>query len=498
MHVTDQQVRKLFMEHQKCGQIGLAAMKAGMNRDTAAAYIHGGQLPSAQAMDRDWRTRPDPFAASWPAAEAMLLAAPELEAKALFDWFCDQHPGVHHEGQLRTFQRHVRQWRALHGPEKEVYFSQVHRPGVRMETDFTCMNALAVTIGREPFPHLLCHSVLTYSNWEWGTIAQSESLLALRHGLQTTLVQLGHVPAQQWTDHSTAATHELGGDERGQRGFNRGYLGLMEHFGIEPHTINRAEPHENGDIESANGAFKRRVMQYLLLRGHRDFVDQPDYRQFLEGVFHKANDRRRPRLTEELAAMRPLEVALLPEYVEEQARVSRWSTIQSDRRTYSVPSRLIGETLRVRRYEDRLDVHLDGHLQLNMPRLMGPQIHAINYRHIIEWLVRKPGAFAQYRFREDLFPSLVFRRAYDRLCADCSPRTADVEYLRILRQAARTMESAVETVLLDLERQQVVPRWAALMEFWPTPSPTAVPALAPLVVELADYDQLLDAVAVAS
>ncbi len=479
------------MEHQKCGQIGLAAMKAGMNRDTAAAYIHSGELPSVQAVDRDWRTRPDPFETNWSAAEAMLVAAPELEAKALFEWLCDHHPGVYHEGQLRTFQRHVRQWRALHGPDKEVYFPQTHRPGVRMETDFTCMNALGVTLGGALFDHLLCHSVLTYSNWEWGTICHSESLLALRNGLQTTLVQLGHVPAEQWTDHSTAATHELGGDERGQRGFNRGYVDVMDHFGIQPHTINRAEPHENGDIESANGAFKRRVEQYLLLRGNREFVSHAAYRQFLEGVLHRANDRRRPRLAEELAAMRPLEVALLPEYVEEQAGVSRWSTIQSDRRMYSVPSRLIGETVRVRRYEERLDVHLGGHLQVSMPRLTGTQTHAINYRHIIEWLVRKPGAFAQYRFREDLFPSLVFRRAYDRLCAACSPRVADVEYLRILRQAARTMECAVETVLLDLERRQVAPRWAALMEFWPAPSPPAAPALAPLAVELSAYDQLL-------
>ncbi len=498
MHVTDRQVRKLFMEHQKCGQIGMAAMKAGMNRDTAAAYIHSGQLPSDQVADRDWRTRPDPFTAHWAVAEAMLVAAPELEAKALFEWLCDQHPGVYHEGQVRTFQRHVHQWRALRGPEKEVYFPQIHHPGIRMETDFTCMNALAVTIGGARFDHLLCHSVLTYSNWEWGTICHSESLLALRNGLQRTLVQLGHVPAQQWTDHSTAATHELGGDERGERGFNRGYLDVMDHFGIQPHTINRAEPHENGDIESANGAFKRRVTQYLLLRGHRDFMDPTVYRLFLEGVMHKANDRRRPRLAEELAVMRPLEVALLPDYVEEQAGVGRWSTIQVDRRTYSVPSRLIGETVRVRRYEERLDVYVGGALQVSMPRLTGTHTHAINYRHIIEWLVRKPGAFAQYRFREDLFPSLVFRRAYDRLCAVCSQRTADVEYLRILRQAARTMECTVEAVLVDLERRQVAPRWATLMEFWPLPSPAAMPALSPLVVELAEYDQLLGRTAVAS
>ena len=97
-------------------------------------------------------------------------------------------------------------------------------------------------------------------------------------------------------------------------------------------------------------------------------------------------------------------------------------------------------------------------------------------------------------FVQDLFPSLRFRRAYDRLCEACSPRTADIEYLRILRQAARTMESDVERVLGELEQRGIVPRWAALMEFWPAPeSRCSFPIWQPLCVQLSDYDQLLSA-----
>ena len=491
MRVTDRQVRKLFMEYETSGTIQMAALKAGMNRDTAADYLGSGQLPSERVIERDWRTRQDPFEAHWAQAEAMLREAPELEAKALFEWLSEQQGGVYDEGQLRTFQRHVRRWRALYGPEKEVYFPQEHRPGIRMETDFTCLNSLELTIRGEAFDHWLCHSVLTYSNWQWGTLCLSESLLALRKGLQAALVQLGHVPAQHWTDNTTAATHELGGDERGVRGFNGRYLELTEHFGMEPHTINRAEPHENGDVESANGAFKRRLKQYLLLRGSRDFDTVEALRQFIEGVLHKANRGRQKRLAEERAVMRPLRVTLLPDYVEEDVPVSRWSTVQTDRRIYSVPSRLIGEIVRVWRYEERVEVYLAGVRQLVMPRLTGEKTHAINYRDIIEWLIRKPGAFAQYRFRSDLFPSLVFRRAYDRLCRDCAPRTADLDYLRILRQAARTMECEVERVLVDLEQRDLTPRWAVLQEFWPMTQPAAAPDLQPLIVELDAYDALL-------
>ena len=494
MRVTDRQVRKLFMEYQKSGRIQMAAIKAGMNRDTAAGYVANGQLPSERVVERDWRTRPDPFEAHWAEAETMLKEAPELEGKALFEWFSERHEGQYNEGQLRTFQRHVRRWRALHGPEKEVYFPQEHRPGIRMETDFTGLQSLGVTILGEASDPMICHSVLTYSNWQWGTLCLSESFLSLRKGLQAALVQLGHVPAEHWTDNTTAATHKLGGDEQGRRGFNGSYIHLTEHLGLDPHTINRAEPHENGDIESANGAFKRRLEQHLLLRGNRDFEDRDAYRRFIEDVFHKANRHRRKRLAEELAIMRPLRVALLPEYVEEDVLVNRWSTIQTDRRVYSVPSRLIGETLRVRRHEERVEVYLSGIRQLVMPRLTGEKRHAINYRDIIGWLIRKPGAFAQYRFRADLFPSLVFRRAFDRLCKDCAPRTADLDYLRILRQAAQTMESDVERVLVDLEERNICPQWSAVQEFWPPPQPMAVPDLMPLTVELAAYDTLLQEV----
>lgn len=491
MHVTDRQVRKLLMEHHKSGQIQMAALKAGMTRKTAAQYIHDGRLPSERATERTWRTRLDPFDEHWAEAEAMLREAPELEAKALFDWLSDRYRGQYDEGQLRTFQRHVRRWRALCGPEKEVYFPQDHRPGVRMETDFTCLNRLGMTVRGTPFEGWLCHSVLTYSNWEWGTLCASESFLSLRHGLQTTLMRLGHVPVQHWTDNTTAATHEIGGNEKGTRGFNGNYRKLVDHFGIEPHTINRAEPHENGDIESANGAFKRRLKQHLLLRGSRDFDTDHTIRRFIEEVLHKANSRRQKRLAEELAAMRPLQVPLLPEYVEEDVPVSRWSTVQTDRKIYSVPSRLIGEIVRIRRHEERVEVYLAGVRQLVMPRLTGEQTHAINYRDIIEWLIRKPGAFAQYRYRADLFPSLVFRRAYDRLCRDCTPRTADLEYLRLLRQAARTMESDVERVLLDLEQRDLSPRWVTLQEFWPATQPSSAPDLQPLTVDLNAYDSLL-------
>ncbi|MCP4544328.1 MAG: transposase family protein, partial [Chloroflexi bacterium] len=139
----------------------------------------------------------------------MLEDAPTLEAKAVFEWLCEQHVGRYQSGQLRTFQRHVSTWRALN-QEQTAILAQVHRPGEVLQTDGTWLTELGVTIQGQPFKHLLIHSALPYSNWEWGRIAQSESLAALQLGLQSTLIKLGHVPKHHRTDNSSAATYRPG------------------------------------------------------------------------------------------------------------------------------------------------------------------------------------------------------------------------------------------------------------------------------------------------
>jgi hypothetical protein len=170
-------------EMQKHGAIGRAAMRAGMDRKTARKYVRAGKLPSELRTPHTWRTRDDPFAADWPTVVAMLEEAPELEATTLLDHLLACNPEAYTPGQLRTLQRHIRQWRAQRGPEREIFFPQAHRPGEALQTDFTHATALGVTIGGEPFAHLLCHSVRPYSNWEWATVCHSESLAALRRGV---------------------------------------------------------------------------------------------------------------------------------------------------------------------------------------------------------------------------------------------------------------------------------------------------------------------------
>ena len=182
LQTTDAQVRKLMKEHGKSGKIEASALKANMSRNTASKYIRAGKLPSELNKPHTWRTRSDPFSEHWSEVEQRLKDAPEFEAKTLFEDLLARYPGTFEEGQLRTFQRRVKQWRAQQGPDREVFFNQQHRPGEAFQTDFTWGNTLGVTIGGEAFSHIFCHVVLPYSNWQWATICRTESLAALKRG----------------------------------------------------------------------------------------------------------------------------------------------------------------------------------------------------------------------------------------------------------------------------------------------------------------------------
>jgi len=489
--ITDSHVRTLMKEFTKCGTIQTAAMRADMCRQTASKYVAAGKLPSELRSERDWLTRPDPFAAVWPEIKALLEKTPELQAKTLFDHVCRVHPGTFSEGQLRTLQRHIHRWRATAGSAKEVFFPQVHYPGRRLSMDFTHMDKLGIAIRGVPFLHLLFHAVLTYSNWEWIMICFSESLASLRDGLQGALFRLGHVPKEGWIDNSTAATHEPAGGDGGKRKFNQRYLDIYAHFGITPMVIGVDEPNENGDVESQNGALKNRVNQHLLLRGSRDFDTREEYRGFLETVVNRANEPRRDRLAEELAVMRELNASPLADFEDDQVTVSRWSTVRVRLNTYSVPSRLIGEKVIARVYAEQIVILAYGEEQDRLPRLLGRSQVRIAYRHIIHSLVRKPGAFRDYRYREELFPGLAFRQAYDRLLAACPQRTADLEYLQVLKLAADTMENEVEAVLRRLLDEGAVPRLRTVEEFLPGRQPPVMPVVNIPAPDLSVYNELL-------
>ena len=456
--VKDQQVRRLVKLKKNEKTLTMAAAKAGLSRKTARKYLKSGKLPSQCQPERYWRTRSDPFESVWPEVEEILKRSPTVEGTAVFEYLCRQQEGAFQQGQLRTLQRRIKQWKAEYGEAKEVMFPQKYRPGHQAQSDFTFMGRLGVTIQGQPFPHLLYHFVLAYSNWEATTLCFSESFESLSLGLQNALWELGALPEEHRTDRLSAAVKNLQRDE-----FTERYQGLLRHLGMRSSHIQAGKAHENGDVEQAHHRLKRAIEQELLLRCSRDFASREEYEGFVAVIVARRNAARQKRLTEELAVMRPLPARRLDDFTRQWVRISPSSTIRVRHNTYSVDSRLIGERVQVRVWADQVEVYYGGRRQARMPRLRGEGKHRIDYRHVIHSLVRKPGAFTRYRWRQDLFPGILFRVAYDELRQDC-PATADRQYLKILEVAAQEGEQRVrEALQVLIERGQRI-RFEALRE----------------------------------
>lgn len=472
--VNQQQYRRLLSQYAKGRNMSQSALAAGIDRKTARKYIRSNQSPDELHRPSRRSHRPDPLIAIWPQARQMLGDSAGLEAKALFEYFLAKPESGLEARHLRTFQRRVSRWRATEGPEKEVYFPRKHTPGESMELDWTHADNLRVTIQGIPLKHMFCHCVLSYSNWQWARRCQSESFLSLVSGLQAAFGKLGRKPKYLGTDHSSAATHEIGGTSH-LRSFNPDYLDLCEHYDLLPVTINIGCPHEHGDVESLNGHFKRQLEQHLLLRGSRDFECEAEYDRFVERVLELSNKRRSQRLAEELAGMGPLPPSRLEECQQIQCWVGPHSTIRVKKVAYSVPSRLIGQNLRVQIHESQLKVFLGADLVQEMPRARGDHGGVIDFRHVVGPMLRKPGAFARYKFREQLYPSVEYRAAYDRLVADHGSHGGTVEYLQLLRLAAERSPQELEPGIRERMsregkwwvsdiRKQVVPQARAEVE----------------------------------
>lgn len=488
--VTDAQVRLLRRKMMEKKTLQASAAAAGMS-ERAARKWQRGPMPSETKKARSWRTRADPFAEIWESEIVPMLRGDEsgtLHATTIIQTLEERQVGAYSSAQLRTLQRRVRDWRAMHGPAKEVYFEQRHVPGREAAVDFTHCSELGVTILGRLFRHLLFEFVLSFSGWRSVNLAFGETYEALVAGVQAALWELGGVPQVLRSDNLSAATHEL--KRSGGRALNERFSAVLDHYGLTSTRIRPGESHENGVVEQAHYLLKSSLAQALIVRGSKDFVSIDDYMDFVRSVVDRRFNRAAvDRLEQERPHLRPLPSAPIPTFTTYRPVVRRWSTIRVAGRVYSVPSRLIGHEVEARQHADVVEVFVKGQLVQTMPRLQGPQAHRIDYRHIIWSLVRKPGAFARYKYREDLFPSVTFRRAYDALRSSRGDR-ADVEYVRILHLAASTMEAKVEAVLASLLEKQEAFDYAIVRELAAPERPTIPPVQIP-TPDLRVYDALL-------
>ena len=487
--VTDGRIKELRRLLGMGRTLADSARMAEMSEKTGRKYRDDDGLPSQKRTTRTYRTRTDPFEEVWGEVQERLETEPRLKAKTLFEWLQITHEGRFPDSTRRTFERRVNRWRSLYGPGRTVFFSQEHHPGRLAASDFTVCNELGVKIAGQRFEHTFFHCVLTYSNVESVSLCFSESFESLSAGIQKAFWEFCGVPQRHRSDSLAAAVR----NHTSRRELTERYAALMSYYNCEAERTNARCANENGDVESSNGHLKDRIDQALLLRGSRSFDSREEYVAFVENLVKRTNDNRRKNFLDDLAHLNRLpDERLDTDDIIKGVRVSRSSTITVRTNTYSVPSRLIGQLVDLRIAAEQITVTYYGHLIQTMPRLVGKKLAAINYRHIIDSLVRKPGAFANYRYREEMFPTSGFRMAWDSLRSAHSEKVADKMYMQILQLAAHESQDAVADALrhllatehtLDVERvRELVANATGI------PAPTDVTVEAP---DLREFDSLL-------
>ena len=438
-----------------------AAAKAGISERTGRRIE---KQEHQSGRERHWRTRKDPLEAVWSTDLVPLLERePGLTGTTLWEYLDERYPGHYGSSVVRTLQRRVKHWRATQGPNKAVMFRQSVPPGHQGLSDFTHPNS-AITIKGVAFVHLLYQFRLAFSGWRSVTVIQGgESYSALADGLQNALHDLGGVPHEHRTDSLAAAWTT----EPERKKLTQIYGDLCEHYAMKPTTNNTGISHENGAIESAHGALKHRLDQALKLRGSSNFDSVAQYQQFIITVVNKLNRRCHQRLEQERQHLQSLPARRFVDYTELTVAVTSSSTISVKRGLYSVPSRLIGERLRVHLYHDRLECFVAQTPVVTLPRVYPHtsegRARRIDYRHLIHALAAKPQAFRFSQIREDILPDDNYKALWVIAQQQFPPQQACKWIVSVLRIACdHDVESTLALELLRKAQTTRLPSLKAL------------------------------------
>jgi hypothetical protein len=491
--ITDGRASKMFRLLHEGNSVASIARRLKMSEKTVRTYRDSDRLPSQTSRpERAYRTRQDPLAVFWNQIELLLEQDPRLKPYAILDWLKQKHNPADGDPCVtdsirRTLERRIQSWKLKHGVSQDVKFPQTHHAADVIAFDFVVMNSLKVTVGGKTKDHMMFHAVFTYSNWEYVHLCHSESFEALSTGLQDALHRAGGVPQRVRSDSLSAAVNNLSSDKE----FATQYRDLLEHYGVRGHRINVRKPHENGDVESSHGHFKDALDQALRLRGSREFATVNDYLSFVRQIVNRRNASRDKRFREECAAFGPLPAQRRGTSTSVFVTVSSDCVIRVKRNSYSVDSKYIGLRVEIRIHQDHLELWYRNECLERMPRQYGSDKEAIDFRHVIDSLVRKPGAFINYKYVNHMYPTTRFRMAYDRFRKTMADDLAIKQYLKLLYAAKHEgldiVDDTLRVCLSTDEVFQAADALARVARKQQLPAPTDVSVESP---DLSEFDSL--------
>ena len=455
--ITKQQVKR-YMDFRKKHTQAVSAAKAGISERSARRIEHN-QLQPKSSQPRHWRTRDDPLQAVWDSIVLPWIREDnDITPVGIFDYLCQHHPDTFNPSSRRTLERRIAKWRSLNGQPKDVVFLQTHIYGELGIADFTHIN-LGVSIAGEPLKHLLFHYRLPASGWAYAQVVYGgESYTALSEGLQNAFRASNGVPLNVRTDSLSAAYKNI----TSRDDFTERYHEFAKHYGFKPTRNNRGVAHENGAIESAHRHIKAQITQALKLRGSSDFNCRAAYQIFIQNLVERRNQRVHDKFALEQRQLQSLPTHSSDNYSEHYVSVSRSSTISLKRVTYTVPSRLIGNRLFAKVYDERIVLYLGMDHVLELERLYTrnrtERARSVNYRHIIDALNKKPLAFRHSKLRDDILPNDNYKHIWQYLDDNLAADEACYYIVKLLYLAHRQdCERQLETYVLEGIKQRQLP-----------------------------------------
>ena len=309
--------------------------------------------------------------------------------------------------------------------------------------------------------------------------------------MQSALLLAGGSPVEHRTDSLSAAFINSVEEQK----LTQSYDALCAHYNLRATRNNRGVSHENGAIECAHGSFKRRLDQALKLRGSCDFATIKDYQAFLNKVTDRLNKRCQSRFKDEQLALQALPGDRFMDYSELSLKVTRSSTLEVKRVLYTVPSRMVGENVRVHVYHDRLAFFIGQTLTTTLSRIYPKagqeRARCINYRHVIHSLSAKPQAFRFLQFRDELLPTDTYCQLWQHCDQQFQSRDACKWIVGILRMAMdHDCEERLGNELLAIvDNKQPLPPLKALQARYL--GHKLVPTIPTRQHDLESYDHLL-------
>lgn len=441
IHITSQQ-ESIYMKERNSGETQeLSAAKSGMSVSSGYRTEKGLRQPK---KPRTHRTRKDPLSDIWESELIPLLdKEPTLSGLTLWEHLDDNFPEEYSYGLLRTLQRRVADYKLEYGPSQDVIFRQSFPAGVQGMSDFTHPDT-KITIAGVEFKHIIYQFVLTHSHHRYAQVMQGgESFSALSEGLQNAFAHIGGVPQESKTDSLSAAFKNAYEEKTLTDNYNK----LCQHYGLKAIRNTKGVSHENGSVETANRALKHRIDQAMKLRGSNDFATIQDYQKLIDAQVKRLNKRSVSRFAKEQKALRPLPKYRFMDYEEIATKVTTSSTITIKRTLYSVPSKLIGANLKILLYHDKLECYVGTNKITTLARVYTrkdqPRARLINYKHIIDSLVKKPQAFRYSQLQEDLFPSELYKQLWKQCNEQLDSHSACKWMVSVLKIASMSSDENV-------------------------------------------------------